>query len=175
MSGFTLRDRIRNEHICEKVGVAPVEDKIRESRLRWFSHIKRKPSDDPVAERSLFLWNNDHLRNLTTQNRKVILPLIFPALENNMRGHWNQAVQGLTLNVRKLFFDADQELLDNCSLKFHENEAKERELQAKRELIWKQLENIAASKAISNEAVLVSRKVSSLTMTTLSPRTTVGS
>ncbi|KAL0915653.1 hypothetical protein M5K25_016086 [Dendrobium thyrsiflorum] len=128
-----------------------------------------------VAERSLFLWNNDHLRNLITQNRKVILPLIFPALEKNMRGHWNQAVQGLTLNVRKLFLDADQELLDNCSLKFHENEAKERELQAKRELIWKRLEDIAASKAISNEAVLVSRKVSSLTMTTLSPRTTVGS
>ncbi|KAI0519248.1 hypothetical protein KFK09_006690 [Dendrobium nobile] len=48
MSGFTLRDRIRNEHIREKVGVAPVEDKIRESRLRWFCHIKRRPSDDPV-------------------------------------------------------------------------------------------------------------------------------
>ncbi|PKU81295.1 ataxia telangiectasia mutated family protein [Dendrobium catenatum] len=48
MSGFTLRDRIRNEHIREKVGVAPVEDKIRESRLRWFGHIKRRPCDDPV-------------------------------------------------------------------------------------------------------------------------------
>ncbi|KAI0489432.1 hypothetical protein KFK09_029275 [Dendrobium nobile] len=48
MSGFTLRDRIQNEHIREKVGVAPVEDKIRESRLRWFGHIKRRPSDDPV-------------------------------------------------------------------------------------------------------------------------------
>ncbi|KAH0468862.1 hypothetical protein IEQ34_002094 [Dendrobium chrysotoxum] len=50
MSGFTLRDRIRNEHIREKVGVAPVEDKIRESRLRWFVHIKRRPSDDPVRK-----------------------------------------------------------------------------------------------------------------------------
>ncbi|KAH0470061.1 hypothetical protein IEQ34_001619 [Dendrobium chrysotoxum] len=50
MSGFTLRDRIRNEHIREKVGVAPVEDKIRESRLRWFGHIKRRPSDDPVRK-----------------------------------------------------------------------------------------------------------------------------
>ncbi|KAH0433681.1 hypothetical protein IEQ34_026974 [Dendrobium chrysotoxum] len=50
MSGFTLRDRIRNEHIHEKVGVAPVEDKIRESRLRWFGHIKRRPSDDPVRK-----------------------------------------------------------------------------------------------------------------------------
>ncbi|KAL0906290.1 hypothetical protein M5K25_024773 [Dendrobium thyrsiflorum] len=50
MSGFTLRDRMRNEHIREKVGIAPVEDKIRESRLRWFGHIKRRPSDDPVRK-----------------------------------------------------------------------------------------------------------------------------
>ncbi|KAH0452368.1 hypothetical protein IEQ34_019667 [Dendrobium chrysotoxum] len=50
MSGFTLRDRIRNEHIREKVGVAPVEDKIRESRLRWFGHVKRRPPDDPVRK-----------------------------------------------------------------------------------------------------------------------------
>ena len=48
MSGFTLRDNIHNKHICEKIGVAPVEDKIRESRLRWFGHIKHRPSDDPV-------------------------------------------------------------------------------------------------------------------------------
>ncbi|KAH0434466.1 hypothetical protein IEQ34_026824 [Dendrobium chrysotoxum] len=50
MSGFTLRDRIRNEHIREKVGVAPVEDKIRDSCLRWFGHIKRRPPDDPVRK-----------------------------------------------------------------------------------------------------------------------------
>ncbi|KAH0468953.1 hypothetical protein IEQ34_002185 [Dendrobium chrysotoxum] len=50
MSSFTLRDRIRNEHIREKVGVAPVEDKIRESRLRWFGHIKWWPSNDPVRK-----------------------------------------------------------------------------------------------------------------------------
>ncbi|KAI0504889.1 hypothetical protein KFK09_015843 [Dendrobium nobile] len=48
MSGFTLKDRIQNKHIHEKVEVAPVIDKIRESRLRWFGHIKRRPSDDPV-------------------------------------------------------------------------------------------------------------------------------
>ncbi|KAI0523438.1 hypothetical protein KFK09_005833 [Dendrobium nobile] len=29
MSSFTLRDRIRNKHIREKIGVTSVEDKIR--------------------------------------------------------------------------------------------------------------------------------------------------
>lgn len=128
-----------------------------------------------MAERALFLWNNDHIRNLITQNRKAILPIIFPALERNTRGHWNQAVQSLTLNVRKIFSDADQELFDECLVKFQEDEVKEREIQEKRESIWKRLEDVAASKAISNEAVLVSRFASVAITTGTSPRATAGS
>ncbi|KAL0926174.1 hypothetical protein M5K25_002379 [Dendrobium thyrsiflorum] len=48
MSGFSLRDQMRNEYIREKVGVALVVDKIRESRLRWFGLIKHPLSDDPI-------------------------------------------------------------------------------------------------------------------------------
>ncbi|KAH0459240.1 hypothetical protein IEQ34_012054 [Dendrobium chrysotoxum] len=36
-----FRDKIQNDHINEKVEVAPMEDKNRESSLRWFGHIKR--------------------------------------------------------------------------------------------------------------------------------------
>ncbi|KAM7278207.1 hypothetical protein ACFE04_005341 [Oxalis oulophora] len=112
-----------------------------------------------VAERALFLWNNDHIENLIKQNRKVILPIIFPSLERNIRKHWNQAVQSLTLNVRKIFNDADPELFEECLLKFQKDEAQENEVKAKREATWKRLEEIAAMKAASsNEAVLVSPK-----------------
>nr|XP_009802111.1 PREDICTED: uncharacterized protein LOC104247724 [Nicotiana sylvestris] len=41
-------DRIRNEVIQNKVGVAPVEAKMREARLRWFRHVKRRRADAPV-------------------------------------------------------------------------------------------------------------------------------
>ncbi|OMO84775.1 Protein phosphatase 2A, regulatory B subunit, B56 [Corchorus olitorius] len=130
-----------------------------------------------VAERALFLWNNDHIRNLITQNRKVILPIIFPALERNTRGHWNQAVQSLTLNVKKIFSDADQPLFEECLARFQEDEAKEKETQQKRELVWKRLEDVAASTAVSsNEAVLVSRFVSSIALaTSTSPKATASS
>lgn len=160
----------------EEVLEATQEPEFQRCMVPLFRRISRcfNSSHFQVAERSLFLWNNDHVRNLITQNQKVILPIIFPALERNLRGHWNQAVQGLTLNVRKLFSDADQELFEECSARFQENEAKERELQAKRELAWKRLEDIAASKAISNEAVLVSQKVSFHTMSISSPRSTPG-
>ncbi|KAF3664052.1 putative galacturonosyltransferase 7-like [Capsicum annuum] len=42
------KDRVRNEIIREKVGVASVEDKMREVRLRWFGHVMRGGSDAPV-------------------------------------------------------------------------------------------------------------------------------
>ncbi len=40
MSGHTRLDKVRNESIREKVGVVPIEDKLREGRLRWLGHVK---------------------------------------------------------------------------------------------------------------------------------------
>ncbi|CAL5439689.1 unnamed protein product [Camellia sinensis] len=48
MCGKTRQDKIRNECIREWVGVAPIEDKLRENRLRWFGHIQRRPTDAVV-------------------------------------------------------------------------------------------------------------------------------
>lgn len=114
-----------------------------------------------VAERALFLWNNDHIENLIKQNRKVILPIIFSALEKNARNHWNQAVQSLTLNIRKIFSDVDPDLFEECLLKFQEDEAHQEETKMKREAKWKHLEEIAAMKAATTEPVLVPHRTSS--------------
>lgn len=98
-----------------------------------------------VAERALYIWNNDHIDSLIRQSRQVILPIIFPALERNVRGHWNQVVKNLTLNVRKIFSDSDAELFGDCLRKFEEDEAKEREVREKQEAAWKRLEEIVAT------------------------------
>ncbi|KAF7017030.1 hypothetical protein CFC21_030529 [Triticum aestivum] len=95
-----------------------------------------------VAERALFLWNNDHIENLIKQNYKVILPIIFPALERNARGHWNQAVRSLTLNVRKIFTDHDSAFFGECMQKFDDDELKQEESSSKREALWKRLEEM---------------------------------
>jgi len=46
--GHTRRDRVRNEAIRERVGVAPIEEKLTQHRLRWFGHIQRRPPEAPV-------------------------------------------------------------------------------------------------------------------------------
>ncbi|KAJ8773649.1 hypothetical protein K2173_005895 [Erythroxylum novogranatense] len=116
-----------------------------------------------VAERALYLWNNDHIENLIRQNHGAILPVIFPALEKNGCHHWNQVVQNLTVNVRKIFVDIDPEMFEECLRQFQEDEAKAEEIKQKHEATWKHLEEIAATKAASSEAVLVPFKVPSRT------------
>ena len=48
LCGYTRLDKIRNEVIRDLVKVAPIEDKFRESRLRWFGHVKRRSVEAPV-------------------------------------------------------------------------------------------------------------------------------
>ena len=42
MCGYIKIDRIRNWVIRDLVKVAPIDDKMRETRLRWFGHVKRR-------------------------------------------------------------------------------------------------------------------------------------
>jgi len=43
--GHTRLDMITNEVIGGKIGVASIENKMREARLRWFGHIRRHNID----------------------------------------------------------------------------------------------------------------------------------
>ena len=43
MSGKTRQDMIMNDTIRERVGVAPIVEKLVENRLRWFEHVERRP------------------------------------------------------------------------------------------------------------------------------------
>lgn len=78
-----------------------------------------------VAERSLFLWNNEYIVSLVAQHRQVILPVVFNALESNARSHWNPAVHGLTSNVKKVFQDMDMNLWRECEAHYQQEEVRE--------------------------------------------------
>ena len=47
MCGNTRKDKLRNEDICTKIGVASIKEK-RENRLRCFRHVRRRFTDAPV-------------------------------------------------------------------------------------------------------------------------------
>jgi len=45
MCGYLRIGRIRNAVIWDLVKVSPIENKMRETRLRWFSHVKTRSVD----------------------------------------------------------------------------------------------------------------------------------
>lgn len=97
-----------------------------------------------VAERALFLWNNEHLVELIANNRNVILPIIFESLEKNKQTHWNPAIHGLTGNVQRMFLEMDADLYEECQRQLEEKEARADKLEEERQLMWKKLEDIVA-------------------------------
>jgi hypothetical protein len=46
--GHTRRDRVRNKDIWDRVGVAPIEEKLIRHWLRWFGHVQRRTPEAPV-------------------------------------------------------------------------------------------------------------------------------
>ena len=44
----TRKDRIQNDDIRERVGVAPIEEKLFQHRMRWFGRIQHRPSEAPM-------------------------------------------------------------------------------------------------------------------------------
>jgi hypothetical protein len=44
----TRRDPVWNDDIRERLGVAPIEEKLVQHCLRWFEHMQRRPAEAPI-------------------------------------------------------------------------------------------------------------------------------
>ena len=96
-----------------------------------------------VAERALFLWNNDYIVNLVAQHRQALLPVCLGALEKNTVGHWNAVVGGLTINVRKMLQEMDPELFEQCHKRWLEDQARLVDDDKARRELWSRVEKLA--------------------------------
>merc|ERR1711870_131513 len=99
-----------------------------------------------VAERTLFLWNNDNIVNMINQNRHELFPIIIGALYKNSKQNWNSAVHGLTFNVLKLLMEADPQLFDECSAKHRQDEEAEELEEHARQQKWDMLQKLHREK-----------------------------
>jgi hypothetical protein len=47
--GHTRRDLVQNDNIRERLGVAPVEEKLVQHRLRWYGHMQWRSTEAPIC------------------------------------------------------------------------------------------------------------------------------
>ncbi|KIZ03758.1 Serine/threonine protein phosphatase 2A [Monoraphidium neglectum] len=110
-----------------------------------------------VAERSLFLWNNEYIVSLVAQFRHDVLPMLFGPLQENAANHWNPAVHGLTLNVRKMFQELDDQLFEECRQHWEDEQQQQRARDDARQRQWgdvaREATKAAAARGMPNGAV----------------------
>lgn len=71
-----------------------------------------------IAERALFLWNNDYVLSLIHENVKDILPIMFDPLYTYSQEHWNRNIHSMVYTALKSFMDMDPELFDQCTYNY---------------------------------------------------------
>ncbi|RXK41298.1 protein phosphatase 2 (formerly 2A), regulatory subunit B' [Tremella mesenterica] len=71
-----------------------------------------------VAERALYYWNNEYIVNLMGEHITVVLPIVFPALYQTSRAHWNRTIHGMVCNALKLFMEINPEVFDQCQTNY---------------------------------------------------------
>ncbi len=52
--GLTRWDQVKNEDVRQTMGVAPIMEKMRYARLRWYGHVVRS-EEESIAKRALRL------------------------------------------------------------------------------------------------------------------------
>ncbi|XP_061337664.1 serine/threonine protein phosphatase 2A 57 kDa regulatory subunit B' kappa isoform-like isoform X2 [Gastrolobium bilobum] len=107
-----------------------------------------------VAERAHLLWNNEHILNLITHNRQVILPLVFSALVHNTQNHWNQAVLNLTQNIKKMLSQMDEDLVLACQRKIEEEDSRSSAAAERRRITWERLEAAASDQSVGGDILV---------------------
>uniref|UniRef100_A0A182LXE0 C2H2-type domain-containing protein n=1 Tax=Anopheles culicifacies TaxID=139723 RepID=A0A182LXE0_9DIPT len=123
--------------------IEPAEfQKVMEPLFRQVAKCVSSPHFQ-VAERALYYWNNDYIMSLISENSKVIMPIMFPALYSNSKTHWNKTIHGLIYNATKLFMEMNQLLFDECHRKYQAEQEMEQEKLAQRETLWQQMEDLA--------------------------------
>ncbi|XP_050526667.1 serine/threonine-protein phosphatase 2A 56 kDa regulatory subunit epsilon isoform isoform X2 [Daktulosphaira vitifoliae] len=98
-----------------------------------------------VAERALYLWNNEYIMSLIEENNQTIMPIMFPALYRISKEHWNQTIVALVYNVLKTFMEMNSQLFDDLTASYKSERQKEKKREMEREELWKRLGQLEAT------------------------------
>jgi serine/threonine-protein phosphatase 2A regulatory subunit B' len=95
-----------------------------------------------VAERALYFWNNEYFCTLVSENVNVVLPIMFAALHENAKTHWNRTIHGMVYNAMRMFMEINPMLFDACLAEYKVAQSEQEQRNAERDTMWKRLEEM---------------------------------
>ncbi|XP_008806167.2 serine/threonine protein phosphatase 2A 57 kDa regulatory subunit B' beta isoform-like [Phoenix dactylifera] len=98
-----------------------------------------------VAERTLYIWNNEQFVKMASRCMENILPAIVKGIEKNLRRHWSESVQQLTMSVKIMLEEMEPELYSKCLQELDRRESVADQEEIKRKVRWERLEMAAAN------------------------------
>lgn len=93
-----------------------------------------------VAERILFLINNEHVTKMIGENKEMIFEILMKGLLKSSKSHWNQTVQSMALNVMKSLMEIDSSLFEKLSNKIQKDNDNALKLEKQAKSHWDMLE-----------------------------------
>ncbi|KAL6601656.1 hypothetical protein ACP70R_044876 [Stipagrostis hirtigluma subsp. patula] len=101
-----------------------------------------------VAERALYVWNNERFVELATASPAVmerILPAFVAGVESNLEEHWSKCVQQVTASVKALLQQLAPDVYARCADDLAARRSEAEVAAAVRDARWRKLEAAAAA------------------------------
>ncbi|XP_054776941.1 serine/threonine protein phosphatase 2A 57 kDa regulatory subunit B' alpha isoform-like [Prosopis cineraria] len=123
-------------------------DHYRKLALSLCAHITKciNSWNSQVAERALYVWNNEQFVRMASTAMVEVFPVIVQGMENNLKWHWSKSVRQLTESVKLMLQEMDPVLYSKGlqDMKARELEARQQDL--KRKQRWQTIHEMAARK-----------------------------
>ena len=100
-----------------------------------------------MAERALYVWNNERFLELATSSPGVmekILPAFVASVEDNLERHWSKCVQQVTASIKALLEQVAPDLYARCAADLAARRSEAEVAAAVRDARWRKLEMAAA-------------------------------
>eukprot|EP00045_Choanoeca_perplexa_P004177 m.35996 g.35996 ORF g.35996 m.35996 type:complete len:538 (-) comp12437_c0_seq1:165-1778(-) len=107
-----------------------------------------------VAERALHFFSNEYLMSLVAENAEAVFPLIYPALHETSKSHWNRAINGFVFNALRVLNDMNPAVYDKCASAFETTTENRKKVLTKREEQWIKLTSAAKRNPLASQVTI---------------------